>query len=122
MRARWLPLAGLLVLALAAPAGANDGEVHGSCSGGPSEFRLRVERDDASLRVRFEIEGGEQGQSWQLFMSDDGKRIYAKTKAAGDEGHVRARILTRDRAGRDRIAATGVNLATGESCAGSVSV
>jgi hypothetical protein len=55
-------------------------------------------------------------------MSDDGKRIDARTKVAGDEGSVRARTLTRDRAGKDRIAATGVNLATGESCAGSVSI
>lgn len=124
MRTKLLPLLVALVLTLAAgPAKAPNGEVRGSCSGGPSGFRLRVQpQDDASLRVRFEIEGGEEGQAWQLFMSDDGKRIYAGTKVAGDEGHVRARTATRDRAGRDRISATGVNLATGESCAGSVSI
>jgi len=112
------------VLTLAAgPLRAHEGEVRGTCSGGPSGYRLRVQpRDDASLRVRFEIEGGDEGESWQLFMSDDGRRIYARTKLSDDEGQVRARTLTRDRAGADRITATGVNLATGESCAGSVSV
>jgi hypothetical protein len=116
-------LLGLLVLTIGASSALAGDEVRqrGSCSGGPSEWRLRVEReDDTSLRVRFDIEGGASGQVWQLFLSDDGERIYAATKESGDGGEVRARRLTADRDGTDRIKATGVNLDTGESCAGRV--
>lgn len=125
MRAKHIALSLIAILAIAITAGpvrAHDGEVHGSCSGGPSGFRLRVQPGVGdSLRVRFEIEGDEPGQRWQLFMSDNGARIYARTKVSDDEGRVRVRKATDDRPGRDRISATGVNLDTGESCAGSVS-
>jgi hypothetical protein len=116
-------LLGLLVLMLSASSALAGDEVRrrGSCSGGPSEWRLRVEvEDDTSLRVRFDIEGGASGQVWQLFLSDNGERIYAGTKESGGGGEVRARRLTPDRDGTDRIKATGVNLDTGESCAGLV--
>jgi len=124
MRTKLLPwLAIALVLTLGAgPALAHD-EVsnRGSCSGGPSEWRLRVERESStSLRVRFEIEGGEPDQVWQLFLSDNGTRIYAGSKGSDGGGEVRVRKVTPDRDGADRIKATGVNLATGESCAGVV--
>jgi hypothetical protein len=125
MRAKHLALPLIAILAIAittGPVRADDGEVHGSCSGGPSEFRLRVQPGVGdSLRVRFEIEGNEPGERWQLFMSDDGRRIFARTRVSDDEGRVRVRKATDDRPGRDRISATGVNLDTGESCAGSVS-
>ena len=116
-------LVGLLVLMLGAgPALARDeARRHGSCSSGPSEWTLRVEPESStSLRVRFEIEGGEPDQVWQLFLSDDGTRIYAGSKESDGGGHVRVRKITPDRDGPDRIKATGVNLATGESCAGFV--
>jgi hypothetical protein len=124
MRTRLLPgLVALLVLTLGAgPVLAQDEVGHrGSCSGGPSDWRLRVERaSSTSLRVRFEIEHGEPDQVWQLFLSDNGTRIYAGSKESDGEGEVGVRKLTTDRDGRDRVKATGVNLATGESCAGVV--
>lgn len=100
---------------------ASDDEARGPCSGGPSEWRLRIRPEDGSrLRVRFEIWGGEPGQAWQLFVSDNGTRILARTKVSDDGGRVRVRKLTSDRSGADLIKATGVNLQTGESCSGSV--
>ncbi len=124
MRTKLLPcLAVALVLMLGAgPALAQDeASRHGSCSGGPGEWRLRVERESStSLRVRFEIEHGEPDQVWQLFLSDNGTRIYAGSKESDGGGGVSVRKVTTDRDGADRIKATGVNLATGESCAGVV--
>lgn len=113
-----------LVLALGSgTVQARDGDARGSCSGGPSEWRLRVRPDDGStLRVRFEIRGGEPGQAWQLFVSDNGTRILARTKTSDDDGRVRVRKLTADRSGSDLIRASGVNLETGESCSGSVTL
>lgn len=114
---------GVLVLTLGAGSALADDEVrrHGSCSDGPSGWSLRVSRETSTtLRVRFEIEGGDEGQEWQLFLSDDGTRIYAGSKESDGGGQVRARKITADRDGTDRIKASGVNLATGESCAGSL--
>ena len=94
-------------------------DARGSCSGGPGEWRLVVGREtDRTLGIRFRIEEGEPDQAWQLFISDDGDRVYAGTKVSNDEGRIRVRRLTADRAGRDRIEAAGVNLETGGSCSG----
>ncbi|HEX5951109.1 MAG TPA: hypothetical protein VFZ96_08905 [Actinomycetota bacterium] len=96
-------------------------DARGSCSGGPSEWRIVVGReDDRTLRIRFRIEDGEPDQAWQLFLSDDGVRVYAGTKVSNDDGRVQVRRLTTDLVGRDRIEAAGVNVATGESCSGRV--
>lgn len=96
-------------------------DARGSCSGGPSEWRLVVGReDDRTLRIRFRIEDGEPDQAWQLFLSDDGVRVYAGTKVSNDDGRVQVRRLTTDLVGRDRIEAAGVNVDTGESCSGRV--
>lgn len=118
-------LAAALAASLASPAGASDDRVRrrGECAGGPSEWELIVRRDDAStLRVRWEIEEGAEGQTWQLFISDDGARVYAGSKVSRDDGQVRVRKETTDRSGTDLVKASGVNLATGESCGGSVSI
>jgi len=123
MRAKAAWLIGLLVLTLPAASALAGDEVRrrGSCSNGPSEWTLRVERESStSLRVRFDIEGGAPAQEWQLFLSDDGTRIYAGTKESDGGGEVRVRKVTSDRDGTDRIKATGINLASGESCAGVV--
>ena len=119
-----LSLLGALALTLVAgPVQARDDEVrrHGSCSGGPSEWKLRVRSETGtSLRVMFVIEESAAGQEWQLFLSDDGTRIYAGSKVSNDEGKVRVRKITTDRDGSDRIKASGVNVVTGESCSGSL--
>lgn len=112
-----------LAVALAAPAVAHDDVMRrrGSCSGGPSDWKLVVRQETAStLRVKFEIEGGAAGQTWQLFISDNGDRIFAGSKVSGDNGYVRVVREPADRAGADQIKATGVNLVTGESCGGSL--
>jgi hypothetical protein len=117
-----LVMAGLL-LSAASPAVADEDRVrrHGSCSGGPSEWRLIVRQETATtLRVRWEIERGEPNQVWQLFLSDNGTRFYAGTKTSDNDGSVRVRRFTRDRDGSDRIKGSGVNLETGETCYGSV--
>lgn len=116
--------AALLIGTAAIPAAARDGrDARGECSGGNSEWRLTVQREGAgSLRVRFRIEAGDEGHEWQLFVSNNRKRIYAGTKLSDDGGEVRLRLTTRDRRGRDRIAATGVDPTTGESCSGTLRV
>jgi hypothetical protein len=116
-------LALVFALMAASPAAADD-EVRrrGSCSGGPGDWVLRVRREDAGrLRVRFKIDDVAAGQSWQLFLSDNGTRIYSGTKSASSSGEVRVAMLTTNRAGTDRIAASGVNTKNGSTCEGSLS-
>jgi hypothetical protein len=116
-------LAGVLALAFATSATASDDSIRrrGECAGGPSDWKLVVRQETAStLRVKFEIEGGAEGQTWQLFISDDGDRIFAGNRTSQQDGYVRVVREPTDRAGSDRIEAMGVNLATGESCGGSL--
>jgi hypothetical protein len=107
----------------ASPSAAEDERVRrrGSCSGGPSDWRLVVRQEtDTTLRVKWEIDGGAADQVWQLFLSDNGTRFYAGTKTSDGGGSVRVQRVTRDRIGTDHVKGSGVNLATGETCNGSV--
>lgn len=92
----------------------------GSCSG-PGEWRLRVSRESATtIRVRFRIENVHPGESWQLFLSDNGTRILAATKVTNADGEVRVGKITSDRSGTDRVKGSGVNVTSGGSCDGAV--
>ncbi len=123
MRAKRLVVAVLVasaVVAASSPVRADD-EVRrrGSCVGGPSEWTLRVRRESrTTLLVRFKIEHSVPGRTWQVFLSDDGRRVFARSKVADTEGELRVRRLIRNRAGIDRIKATGVDLVIGQTCAG----
>ena len=92
----------------------------GSCSG-PGDWRLRVSRESTnSIRVRFDIERVDPGESWQLFLSDNGVAIFARTRVADAQGELRAVKITADRSGRDLIKGSGVNISAGGSCNGSL--
>ncbi len=121
---RALSLALVLAVLFTVPAHAGSAnDRHGACDGGPGRWRLRVQREDAdTLRIRFRIEDVAPGQSWQLFISDNGTRIYSATRTSTSQGEIRVDKNTRDRAGRDHIAANAVNSATGTTCEGSVSI
>jgi hypothetical protein len=121
-RAGAILLVASLVLGVVSSAAAGDGvRRRGSCSGGPGEWELRVSREDArTLRVRFLIDDVDSGKTWQLFISDNGVRVYSGTKVARD-GQVRVRRLIPDLAGTDRITASGVNADDGTTCGGRVS-
>jgi hypothetical protein len=115
---------GLCIVVLgASAASAGDGvRRRGDCTGGDGDWDLRVERVDRStLAVRFKIDDVDPGESWQLFLSDNGTRVYSGTKTANREGELRVRRRIADRAGTDRVAASGVNVNDGTTCQGSVS-
>src|SRR4051812_19356358 len=116
-----LPAAALTLPAAPALAGGDSIRREGSCSGGPGDWRLRVRRESAStIRVRFDIEHVDPGDSWQLFLSDNGTRIFAGTRVADASGELRATKITADRSGTDRIKGSGVNVSSGGSCDGSL--
>jgi hypothetical protein len=118
-----LALLAALLAPTATPAVAGGDTVrrHGSCSGGPGDWRLRVSRESAStIRVRFDVERVDPGDSWQLFLSDNGTRIFAGTRVVDADGDVRAVKITADRSGTDRVKGSGVNVTSGGSCDGSL--
>jgi hypothetical protein len=94
----------------------------GSCSLGVGSYTLTVARYDATrLRVRFAVSNSVVGQTWQLFGSDNGSRIFAVSKVASLTGVAKVAKLIPDRAGTDAVKATAGDVTTGETCQGSVS-
>ena len=85
------------------------------------QWRLRAARKSpGTIQLRFDIEHVRPGQHWQLFLSDDGVRIFAGTRIADPDGELRAIKITTDRAGVDQIKGSGVNVTAGGSCIGAV--
>lgn len=111
----------ILVATMAlAEAGAGDVTRRGSCSG-RGEWRLRVRHETATtIRVRFDIERLDSGDTWQLFLSDNGTRIFSASRIVDADGEVRAVKVTSDLAGTDRIRASGVNVGESGSCDGAL--
>jgi hypothetical protein len=116
-----LALTFALTAALMTPARAEDrAREHGSCSGS-GHWRLVVRRASPStFRVRFVVRDVEPGHVWQVFLSDDDRRIFAGTRAANADGRFRVRLRSRDRSGRDEIEASAIDGETGASCFGGV--
>ena len=88
----------------------------GACSSG-GEWRLEVRQDDATtLRVRLRIEKTPPGDEWELFLSDNGTRLFAGTRTASLTGELRVSRFTKDVAGTDKIKGYAYSRATGETC------
>ena len=124
MRARALLVAvfALLLAATVSPVRAGGAVTRdGSCSG-RGEWTLRVRRETSTtIRVRFLIERAEPGDTWQLFLSDNGTRIFSASRVADADGELRAVRVTSNRSGTDRVKGSGVNISSGGSCEGVVS-
>jgi hypothetical protein len=118
---RLICVAAVFTLLAAVPALASGDSItrQGQCSG-PAYWRLRVSRQSAAtIRVRFDIKHAAAGDSWQLFLSDDGTRIFAGTRVADSQGELHAVKVTADRPGIDRVKGSGVNVTASGSCNGS---
>jgi hypothetical protein len=95
---------------------------HGDCSG-ISTWQLRVVTLPTSeLRVRFLVLGGEEGQSWNVYLDRDGVGFFAGSRESGVGGLVKVRRRIPDLAGEEVIRAAGHNVVTGEVCRGRVRV
>jgi hypothetical protein len=96
---------------------------HGVCVGGPSSWRLRATAEGAgTLVVRFRLTGGSPGETWNLFLDDNGSGFFAGSRVSDATGLVRVRRSTDDLAGEDIIRAAGHDVATGEVCRGRVRI
>lgn len=112
----------LMLVGTATGAGAGAGDVtrSGSCSG-RGEWRLRVRHETATtIRVRFTVEHLDPGDTWQLFVSDNGTRIVSASRVVDAGEAIRVTKVTANRDGDDRIRASGVNVTNGGSCDGAL--
>jgi len=118
---RALAIAICLALATVSPASAKGVEERGRCSIGPGVWKIAVRSEDGGkLRVQFRIEHVPAGQRWQVFLSDNGARIFSGTRRANSSGEVHVTVFPTDRSGTDRIAASAVNGGSGVVCEGSL--
>jgi hypothetical protein len=94
-------------------------ERRGDCDG-RGEWKIVVRREDSNtLRVRLLIHEVRPGQTWAVFLSDNGHRFFSNTIRASSSGEVKLTKFPVDRPGSDRIVAAGVNHVTGDACTGS---
>jgi hypothetical protein len=93
---------------------------HGDCTG-VSSWHLRVVALATSeLRVRFLIVGGEEGQTWNIFLDRDGVGFFAGSRDSSIGGLVKVRRRIADLPGEELIRVAGHNVVTGEVCRGRV--
>lgn len=97
-----------------------DAARHGDCTG-VSSWRLRVvSLSTAELRVRFLVSGGDEGQTWNVYLDRDGVGFFTGSQESGVAGLVRVRQRISDLPGEEVIRAAGHNVLTGEVCRGRV--
>ena len=95
---------------------------HGDCTG-VSTWKLRViALATSELRVRFLVVGGEEGQTWNVYLDRDGVGFFAGSRDSDIGGLVRVRQRIPDLPGEEVIRAAGHNVVTGEVCRGRVRV
>jgi hypothetical protein len=109
-------------LAASGPGGGG-GEVRrkGSCSAN-SDWELRIE-DRGTFRVRFDVDSGIVGQTWNMSVSQNGAVIASGSRVTNDRGEAEFRLRgVANPAGTDQFTGSATNPATGETCFGSASI
>jgi hypothetical protein len=92
----------------------------GHCDGTSTSALVVTQYSATSLRVRFAVNNATPGQTWQLFGSDNGHRIFALNRLASPTGTAAVTRYPADQPGSDVIKATGLNSVTGETCSASL--
>ncbi len=93
----------------------------GSCTAG-STWKLTANPQNTGIEVDFEVDSNVVGQTWQVRLSDNGT-LFARGKATTQGGgSFTIKRLTANQSGDDVITAQAKNPATGEVCAGSVTL
>jgi hypothetical protein len=91
-------------------------EREGACRG-TGDWSLKVRRvSQRRIRVNFHVDDVGRRSHWQVFVGDNGKRIAAVSRTANLSGEFEIERLTRNRRGRDRVAASAVNPRSGNVC------
>ena len=106
---------GVVPTALAKGGKDGDVRVNGTCTGA-STSKLKLSNENGRIEVEFEVDQNRVGRSWGVVLRQNGtvvRRLVRVTRAPS--GSFEARALLGNRAGTDRISATGTSR-TGETC------
>ena len=97
-------------------------EKRGTCSMG-SQWKVKADFENSGLETEFEVDSNVVGQTWKVRLSDNGQ-VYFKGQRVtqAPSGSFEVRKLTANQAGSDTIKGEAINLATGETCSGSVTI
>lgn len=125
MRKAIIAMVSVAVLgSLAGPAAARDDRVRvkGPCSAN-SEWEMRLEDRGSTLRVRWDVDSGVVGETWNMALTHNGQEIANTTRTTNANGEAELRLRgVPDLEGTDSFAGTASNPATGETCSGSASI
>ena len=93
----------------------------GACGSGSAHWDLKAKNlAGGRIYIEFEVDSIPRGARWQMFVSHNGQRIAAVTHTAKTRRGVQVVRVRHNQVGRDRIRASGVNPASGNSCFGRV--
>ncbi len=110
-----------MTLAGTAPASANDGDVirEGACSG-RADWKLKLSPENGRIEVEYEVDSNVVGQTWRVRIVKNGTAIFqGRRQTRAPSGSFEVRIVTSNPPGSDTFRARAVNVATGQTCAGS---
>jgi hypothetical protein len=115
----------LMALTLAAgPASAKGGDVirTGSCSA-QSHWKLKAGVRDEGVEIEFQVDSNRVGQTWSVQILDNGATVFSGRRVTqAPSGSFSVRKVTANRAGADNIVGRARNVATGETCRGTLAV
>jgi hypothetical protein len=107
----------LLVLGLAAPAAAKDGDVlvRGTCTGSTTS-KIKLSEENGRIEVEFEVDQNRNGVRWNVVLRRNGQRLARMTRTTRPpSGSFEARIVAANRAGNDVISGRATS-PSGEVC------
>jgi hypothetical protein len=109
----------LLALAAVPAAPAKDGDVRraGRCTGA-STAKIKLSEENGRIEIEFEVDQNRVGVRWNVVLRKNGAVIRRAARVTrAPSGSFELRALTANRAGADRISATGTR--SGERCTAS---
>ena len=113
--------AGLLAIPGTATAGDPEVRREGDCSGN-SEWEMRIRDEGDTLRVRWRVDSGIPGQTWQMKLVRNGERIAVADRVTNADGEATINRRLPDQPGADTFEGSARNPASGETCSGSATL
>jgi hypothetical protein len=110
-------LGALLLLGVAAPVSAKDGDVlvQGRCTSS-SDSKLKLSEENGRIEVEFEVDQNRNGIRWNVVLRRNGQRVARLARTTRPpSGSFEARIVAANRAGNDVISGRATSPA-GEVC------
>lgn len=94
-------------------------EREGNCKASRGDWDLHVRRAPGRrIRIEFRVNQVVHGRRWQVYLSNNNRRVAAASRVTGRSGRFGITRFTRNRRGRDRVWASAVNPRTGATCTG----